>query len=73
MLSIVTVCAPDTRIVGYVNVCCYVEGHITPKANWMNKECGFLHNKDLAAGAEAEGLAERQTHKIHQRQEGAER
>lgn len=24
-----------------------------PKANWLSKECGFLHNKELTVGAGA--------------------
>lgn len=34
---------------------------VAPKANWMDKECGFLHNKELVARAGAEELSETDT------------
>lgn len=39
-----------------------------PIANLKIKECGLLHNKELVAGAETEGPAERQTQKTDQSQ-----
>lgn len=59
--------AGGSMIAGSVNVChflscpkrkasCCGEGHLAPKTNWLRKECGFLHNKEL----EAQSWAERQ-------------
>lgn len=46
---------------------CPGEGHIALNANWMNKDCGFLHNKELVARAMAEGLREGQRQKTERR------
>ena len=37
---------------------CHGEGHIALSDNGINKECGFLHNKELVARAMAEGPRE---------------
>lgn len=41
---------------------------IAPKANWMDKECGFLHNEELVAGVGAGGPAEGLCRDRHRRQ-----
>lgn len=59
----------STRLVGYVNITstaalkrkarCPGEGNFlkAPKANWLSKECGSLHNEELVlvAGARSRG------------------
>lgn len=43
------------------NAGCLEEGHIDPKANCFSRECGFLHNKELMAGAGTARLTDRKT------------
>lgn len=63
--------AGGSTLAGSVNVChflscpkrkasCCGEGHFAPKTNWLRKECGFLHSKELEAQSWGRGKGQAQ-------------